>query len=129
MAFSGRPSGPAPYAPGRALFPAPRTAPGPAGRTRLRGPGSLYTVRRDLGGHGDLDVMGDASPSALSPAALVGTWTLRLQLPRPSLGFVGSVQPGPDGDVIITTLLYPSSGVTCGILLTSPGAWAKQVAE
>ena len=44
---------------------------------------------RDLGGHGDLDVMGDASLSAPGPAALVGTWTLRLQLPRPSLGLGG----------------------------------------
>jgi hypothetical protein len=56
-----------------------------AGRARPHGPGSLYTVRRDLDGHGgpyvmgsrDLDgqigqdVMGDASPSA--PAALVGS--------------------------------------------------------
>ena len=52
LALSGGPGGPAP-SPIR-----------PAGRTRLRGPGPLYTVRRDLDGHGPgaLDVMGDARP-------------------------------------------------------------------
>ncbi len=38
----------------------------PAGRTRPRGPGPLYTVRRDLDGHSALDVMGGRSPLALA---------------------------------------------------------------
>jgi hypothetical protein len=41
----------------------------PAGRTRPSGPGPLYTVRRDHGGHGGhgaLDVTGDARPTVTS---------------------------------------------------------------
>jgi len=38
----------------------------PAGRTRPRGPEPLYTVRRDLVGHGALDVTGGRSPLGLA---------------------------------------------------------------
>ena len=43
----------------------PRAATGPAGRNRPRGPALIYTVRRDLDGHGAHDVTGDASPLVL----------------------------------------------------------------
>ena len=45
--------------PGRRAGPAPSR---PAGRTRPSGPGPLYTVHRDHGGHGALDVTGGRSP-------------------------------------------------------------------
>ena len=51
----------------------------PAGRTRPRGPEPLYTVRRDLVGHGALDVTGGRSPLGLAGPPLWG----------------GDVPPGP----------------------------------
>ncbi len=48
----------------------------PAGHTRPRGSGPLYTVRRDLDGHGALDVLGGRSPLVLAAPlrAVSGTY-------------------------------------------------------
>jgi hypothetical protein len=128
-ALSGRPAGPA------TLRVGPRAAPGSAGRTRLRGPGPLYTVRRDLDGHVGLDVMGGRSPQPPRPrgpravcAAGPGPGgTLLRGTCRPSLdpaAFVGtrgghSLLGARPAEAV---LVHPPSRVrTCGVEPPGPG--------
>jgi hypothetical protein len=93
----------------------PRAGPGPLGRDR-------FTLRRDLNGHGGLDVMGDDLPSA--SAALVGSCgvppgraarRVRVRgstapVPAACVGTCGDalLGPRPGRDVIDQTVLDPS---------------------
>jgi hypothetical protein len=72
-----------------------RAAPGTrhAGRTRPRGPESLYTVRRDLDGHGGPDVMGARDLDGHVGLGVLGDAKLPCQWP--SCGRAGDVPPGP----------------------------------
>ena len=95
----------------------------PAGRTRPSGPGPLYTVRRDHGGHGGHgapDVTGDARPMVTSAllqdargraaragpggvdcAAADALFATVPPVPREDVCGVESLRPGPGGDVIV----------------------------